>query len=70
IFLEQQQKYELITEKSVRAAFRLLNYLKIQNRNVPYDVIYRKAKNFLTFAPFDQWEFWVDEYIKNRTLIL
>ncbi len=65
IFLEQQQKYESIIEKSVKAALRLLNYLKIQNRNVPYEVIYRKAKNFLTFAPFDQWEFWVDEYIRT-----
>lgn len=62
---EQLQKYISIIEESVRAAFRLLDYLKNKNRGVPYEVIYRIAKNFLTFAPFDQWEFWVDEYIRT-----
>lgn len=65
IFLEQLQKYISIIEESVIAAFRLLDYLKNKNRGVPYEVIYRIAKNFLTFAPFDQWEFWVDEYIRT-----
>jgi hypothetical protein len=65
-YIRKLKLYKSSIETGVDAAFSLIDYLKTIHRDIPYEVIYLKAKNFLTLAPLDQWKFWVDEYIRSH----